>query len=76
MGRDTTKYWSASILMWQLDSYTLDEHGGLQGTDRAVTTCRLSLNRRKRNVSTCSLVPKHHVHLQGNYPHPLRTLTL
>ena len=24
-----------------LDFFTLDEHGGLQGTDRAVTTCRL-----------------------------------
>ena len=28
-----------------LDSYTLQIRGGLQGTNRAVTTCRLPLNR-------------------------------
>ena len=38
-----------------LDSYTLDEHGGLQGTDRAVTTYRLSLNRGKEKCIHLSL---------------------
>jgi hypothetical protein len=76
MGWESTEYWSTSILMWQFRLLHPDEHEGLQGTDRAITTCRLPLNRRKRNVSTYSLVPEHHVHLQGNYPHPPRTPTL
>jgi hypothetical protein len=59
-----------------LDSYTPDEREGLQGIDRAVTTGRLPLKQRKRNVSAYSLVPEHHVHLQGNYPHPPRTPAL
>ena len=28
-----------------MNSYTIPKHGGLQGTERAVTTCRLPLNR-------------------------------
>jgi hypothetical protein len=45
LDRETTEYWSASNLMWQfMHSYTLAEHGGLQGMDRAVTTCRLPLD--------------------------------
>ena len=38
-----------------LDSYTLVERGGLQGTDRAVTTCRLPLNRGKGQYIHLSL---------------------
>ena len=34
-------YWSASIPGGILDFYTIPERGGVQGTDRAVTTCRL-----------------------------------
>jgi hypothetical protein len=30
-----------------LDSYTLNEHGGLWRTDRAITTCHLPHNRRE-----------------------------
>jgi hypothetical protein len=48
MDRETTKYWSAINLMWQFThSYTLVERGGIQGTDRAISTCRLPLDRRK-----------------------------
>ena len=38
-----------------LDSYTPVEHGGLQGTDWAVTTCRLPLNRGKGQCIHLSL---------------------
>ena len=38
-----------------LDSYTLVERGGLQGMDRAVTTCRLPLNRGKGQCIHLSL---------------------
>jgi hypothetical protein len=58
MGRETTEYWFASILMWQFRLLPPDECGGLQGMDRAITTCRLPLNQRKGNVFACSLVPE------------------
>ena len=38
-----------------LDSYTLVERGRLQGTNRAVTTCRLPLNRGKGQCIHLSL---------------------
>ena len=38
-----------------LDSYTPIERGELQGTDRAVTTCRLPLNREKGQCIHLSL---------------------
>ena len=38
-----------------LDSYTPVERGGLQGTDRVVTTCRLPLNRGKGQCIHLSL---------------------
>jgi hypothetical protein len=37
------EYWSASNLSDNLDSYTPIERGGIQRTDRAVTTCDLPL---------------------------------
>jgi hypothetical protein len=40
-----------------LDSYTQHEHGGLQGTDRAVTTYRLPLNQRVANVLPTPMYP-------------------
>jgi hypothetical protein len=51
MGREATEYWFATSCD-NLDSYTPDECGGVQGMDRAVTTCRLPLDRRKRNAIT------------------------
>jgi hypothetical protein len=39
------KHWSASKRERLYDSYTIPKREGLQGTDRAVTTCRLPLNR-------------------------------
>ena len=59
-----------------LDSYTRPERGGLQGTDRAVTTCRLPLNRRVGNVFTCLSIPKHHTCVYRNYPNSPRSSTL
>jgi hypothetical protein len=38
-----------------LDSYTLVEHGGIQGTDWAATTCRLPLNLGKGQCNHLSL---------------------
>jgi hypothetical protein len=66
MGQETTEYWSASILMWQF---------------------RLLYPRRTwgitRDKQGCHHLPPtpqpekgHHAHLQENYPHPPRTLTL
>ena len=54
-GRVATEYWSASNLCDNLDSYTPVERGGLQGTDRVVTTCRLPLNRGKGQCIDLSL---------------------
>ena len=42
MDQEAREHWSASkIHRTSLDSYLLTERGGLQRTDRAVTTCRL-----------------------------------
>jgi hypothetical protein len=56
--REATEYWSASNLMWQfMYSYTMAERGEIQGTDRAVTTCRLPLNHGTWNAFTCHYMP-------------------
>jgi hypothetical protein len=46
MDREIFEHWSASKRERLSDSYKIPERGGLQGTDRAVTTCHLPLNRR------------------------------
>jgi hypothetical protein len=38
------------------NSYTIPEHGGLQGTDRAIITCHLTLN---HGVPSYPKVPMH-----------------
>jgi len=71
MCREATEYWSTSILMWQfMYSCTIPKHGGLQGTDRVITTYHLPLNRGAWNAFTCSFVPRHHARIQRNYRSP------
>jgi hypothetical protein len=42
MDGEITKHWSTNKLGWQFtNSYIIPKCGGLQGIDRAVTTCRL-----------------------------------
>ena len=76
IGREATEYWSASILMLQFRLLHPNERGGLQGTDRAATTCCLPLNRGKGNVFTRSSISKHHACIHRNYPSPSGSLTL
>jgi hypothetical protein len=42
--REISKHWSTSKRKRLWDSYTIPEHGGLQGMNRAITSCRLPLN--------------------------------
>jgi hypothetical protein len=48
-----------------LDSYTPNERGGVQGMDRAITTCCLPLVHRKGNAITQPYIPQH---LAGTSP--------
>jgi hypothetical protein len=44
MDGEISGHWFASKPGRLQDSYTISRHGGLQGMDRAVTTCRIPLN--------------------------------
>ena len=76
IGWEATEYWSASNPCDNLDSYNLSECGGLQGMDRAITTCRLPLNQRVGNAFTYFSIPKHHACVHKNYPNSPRSPTL
>jgi hypothetical protein len=58
------------------NSYTEYERGGLQGTDMAVTTCRLPPQPGHTVISEGSLAPGHHTRVLRNNPYPPRTPTL
>ena len=76
MDGEISEHWSASKRERLQNSNTTPERGGLQGTDRAVTTYHLPLNKGGTVISKGSRAPEHHVRVQRNYPHPLGTLTL
>jgi hypothetical protein len=57
IGWEATEYWSASICMWWFRFLHPRWTWGLQGIDRAITTCHLPLNHGKGNVFTIPPYP-------------------
>jgi hypothetical protein len=77
MDREICGHWSASKPGRLMNSYMkIPEHGGLQGTNRVITICHLPLNHGAPLYIKGSRAPRHHAHVQRNYPYPPRTLTL
>ena len=76
MDEEISEHWSASKRERLQNSNTTPERGGLQGTDRAVTTYHLPLNKGGTVISKGSPAPEHHACVQRNYPYPSRTPTL